>query len=302
MTRPAVDEAVQTTSISAPDGRTVEVWVAGPQDGPAVVFHHGTPNCGRPEQFIIAAIVERGMHLIGLTRSGYGGSTRLRGRDVAAVAADVAVALERFNHDRCVTFGISGGGPHALATAAVLGDRVAGVATLAGIAPYGLPDLDFLAGMGQDNLDEYGAALAGKSQLRDYLTSSRAGLLDVTPEQLIAELSTLLAEPDRAVCSGERGEDMILGFRHALTPGIDGWFDDDMAFIRTWGFDLQEIRVPAFVYQGGQDLMVPAAHGRWLVAALPDARDHLLASEGHLSVYTERMGQLLDDLAAPLRR
>jgi pimeloyl-ACP methyl ester carboxylesterase len=297
-----VGEAVQTTSVEVPDGRTVEVWAAGPPDGPAMVFHHGTPNCGRPERIILAAALGQGIHLLGVTRPGYGCSTRLAGRDVAAVAADAAAVLDRFDHDRCVTFGISGGGPHALGTAAVLGDRVAAVASIAGMAPYGLPDLDFLAEMGQDNLDEYGAALAGDRQLREYLTRSRTGLLDVTPEQLVAELSTLLAEPDRTLISGERGEDMVLGFRHALAPGIDGWFDDDMAFIRPWGFDLQDIRVPAFVYQGGQDLMVPIAHGRWLTAALPDAHANLLTSEGHLSVYTDRIGKIFGDLAVSLKK
>jgi pimeloyl-ACP methyl ester carboxylesterase len=292
---------MKTVSVDMPDGRTVEVWAAGPADGPAVVFHHGTPGCGRPLRFILAAALDRGMHVLGVTRPGYGGSARLAGRDVAAVAADVAVVLDRFDHDRCVTFGISGGGPHALGTAAVLVDRVAAVASIAGMAPYGLPDLDFLAGMGQGNLDEYGAALGGDGPLRKYLDDSRAGLLDITPEQIVTELPTLLAKPDRAVISGERAEDMVFGYRHSLTPGIYGWFDDDMAFIRPWGFDLTGIRVPAFVYQGDQDLMVPVAHGRWLAAALPGAHAELLASEGHLSVYTDRIGEILDDLAAALK-
>jgi pimeloyl-ACP methyl ester carboxylesterase len=296
-----VEDALHIIPVNVADGRTLEVWSAGPENGPALVFHHGTPNCGRPERFILAAALDRGMHWLGVTRPGYGGSTRLAERDIAAAATDVAAVLDRFNHGRCVTFGISGGGPHALGAAAGLGDRVAAVTTIAGIAPYGVPGLDFLAGMGQDNLDEYGAALAGNDQLREYLDNSRTGLLEVTPEQLTSELSSLLAEPDRAVVRSERGEDMVLGFRHALGPGVDGWLDDDMAFIRPWGFDLQGIGQPVSIYQGGQDLQVPFSHGQWLAANLPHAHAHLLADEGHLSVYSNQIGTIFDDLAAYLK-
>jgi pimeloyl-ACP methyl ester carboxylesterase len=292
---------VDRVDVPLPDGRRLEVWLAGPADGLPVVSHHGTPGCGRPDRLLVATAAERGIRLVRPSRPGYGGSDRHPGRDVFAVAADTAAVLDTLGHGRVAVMGGSGGGPHALATAAGLGERVVAVATLAGAGPYDGEGLDFLAGMGQDNLDEFGAALAGEEQLRPFLAAVRQALLVATPEQIVEELGSLLPAPDRAVLNGELGEDIAENFRHALAPGIEGWLDDDIAFTRPWGFDLNDVRVPVSVWQGDLDLMVPAAHGRWLAAALPTARPHLLPDDGHLSIEAGRAGEILDELVAPLR-
>lgn len=284
-----------------PDGRDLEVWLAGPPDGLPMVDHHGTPSCGRPSRRLVAGAVRHGVRLICPTRPGYGASTSRPGRGVAAVAEDVGVVLDDLGVGRVAAMGSSGGGPHALATAAGLGDRVVAVTTIAGVGPCGLDDLDFLAGMGQDNLDEFGAALAGERPLRAFLEAARPGLLDVSPEQIIAALESLLPAPDRAVLSSDLGEDLAANIAHALAPGIEGWLEDDLAFVRPWGFDLADVRVPVHVWQGGLDLMVPAAHGRWLAGALSTARPHLLPDDGHLSIVDGWIGELLDELLAHLR-
>jgi pimeloyl-ACP methyl ester carboxylesterase len=291
----------ETAEIRLPDGRRLEVWLAGPADGLPVVAHHGTPGCGRPDRLLVATAQQRGIRLVRPTRPGYGGSDPHPGRAVFSVAADTTAVLDTLGHGRVAVMGGSGGGPHALATAAGLGDRVVAVATLAGVGPYGADGLDFLAGMGQDNLDEFGAALAGESRLRPYLATVREALLVATPEQIVGELGSLLPAPDRAVLSGELGEDIALNFRHALAPGVEGWLDDDIAFTRPWGFELADVRVPVSVWQGDLDLMVPAAHGRWLADRLPSARPHLLPDDGHLSIEAGRAGEILDELVAPLR-
>jgi len=87
-------------------------------------------------------------------------------------------------------------------------------------------------------------------------------------------------------------------FRQALANGIWGWFDDDLAFTRPWGFDLDGIGVPVVVWQGGQDRMVPFAHGQWLAAHLPSARAMLLPEEGHLSIAVDKFGEIIGELVA----
>ena len=183
-----------------------------------------------------------------------------------------------------MTLGWSGGGPHALATAALLPDRCVGALSLAGVGPYGEPDLDFLAGMGQDNIDEFGAALAGAGPLEAYLAAAAEGLADVTPDDIVEQLRSLLPPVDQAAVTGELGEEMAASLRWSLSTGIWGWFDDDIAFTVPWGFDLASIRVPVAIWQGGQDLMVPQAHGPWLAARIPTAVPHLAPDEGHISL------------------
>ncbi len=300
-TQAAQRPGLETTEVRLPDGRRLEVWLAGPAGGLPVVAHHGTPGCGLPDRLLVATAQQRGIRLVLPTRPGYGGSDPHPGRSVFSVAADTAAVLDALGHGRVAVMGGSGGGPHALATAVGLGDRVVAAATVAGVGPYGADGLDFLAGMGQDNIDEFGAALAGEAELRPFLTAVRGALLEATPEQIVEELGTLLPAPDRAVLNGELGEDVAASFRHALAPGVEGWLDDDMAFTRPWGFELADVRVPVSVWQGDLDLMVPAAHGRWLADVLPTARPHLLPDDGHLSIEAGRAGEILDELVAPLR-
>jgi pimeloyl-ACP methyl ester carboxylesterase len=158
------------------DGRVLDPWVSGPQDGVAAIFHHGTPMSGLPFGPFEEAATSRGIRLVSYSRPGYGGSTRAPGRSVADCAEDVAAILDRLEVEHALTLGWSGGGPHTLATAALLPDRVIACATIAGAGPYGEPDLDFMAGMGQENLEEFGAAVEGPGPLRTYLEPEGATL------------------------------------------------------------------------------------------------------------------------------
>jgi pimeloyl-ACP methyl ester carboxylesterase len=212
------------------------------------------------------------------------------------VVPDVAAVLDHLGADRCLVAGKSGGGPHALATAALLGDRVAAVCSIAGVGPYDAPDLDFLAGMGSENIVEFGKTLEGEDVLRPYLDAEAAGLDDADVPGMIDAMQTVLPEVDRAVLTDEYGEDQLASMKEGLSRGIDGWLDDDLAFAAPWGFDLADIAVPSFIWQGSADLMVPFAHGEWLAAHVPGTVAHLLAGEGHLSITVGAFGEMLDEL------
>ncbi len=285
------------TLIDLPDGRSLDIDDRGGAD-PVLLFQHGTPGSVRGLSRIGEGAARNGLRAVGWSRPGYGSSTREPGRDVAAVAADAAAVLDHLGVEQCVVAGWSGGGPHALAIGALLGDRVAGVTTIAGVAAYDSDDLDFLAGMGQDNHDEFGAALSGEPELRTYLDEQRAGMSDVDPAGLVRSMDSLLPDVDRALLTDEFGEEMVAAFREGLRPGVDGWLDDDLAFTRPWGFELATITAPVFVWQGSADLMVPFAHGQWLARRLPDATAHLLDGEGHLSVGVGAIDEIMSELAA----
>jgi pimeloyl-ACP methyl ester carboxylesterase len=282
------------------DGRRLDVHVSGPEDGLPLLFHHGTPAAATPLRFLERAAHARGLRLVTTSRPGYGDSSRSAGRRVVDVVADSEALLAALGASRVVVAGWSGGGPHALACGARL-SGVAAVVVIAGVAPYEAEGLDWYAGMGQQNIEEFGAALAGEDQLRPELEAQRSTLRSVAADDVIASMETLLPDVDRQVLTSEYGEDLAAGFREALRVGVDGWVDDDLAFAKPWGFDLQEISVPTAIWQGTADLMVPVDHGSWLATHVPGATSHIEAGQGHLSVALGAVDSILDELVASAR-
>lgn len=283
--------------LQLPDGRQLDFALSGPPGGTVLVFHHGTPGAATPIRALQRAAHARGLRLLTMSRPGYGDSTPQPNRQVVDVVADTAAVLAAAKVDRCLVAGWSGGGPHALACAARL-PAAAAVLVIAGVAPYPAEGLDWLAGMGAENVSEFRAALAGPAALRDYLAVQREQLRGITAVAVVAALASVLPEVDRAALTGEFGEDLAAGFQEALSAGVDGWLEDDLAFVRPWGFELAEISAPTMIWQGSADLMVPFAHGQWLAAHLPAAAAHLVPGEGHLSVGLGALDRMLDDLVA----
>jgi pimeloyl-ACP methyl ester carboxylesterase len=281
--------------VRLPDGRRLEIRMSGPSGGLPLVFHHGTPGALTPIRALERAAHARGLRLVTTSRPGYGGSSRQPGRSVVAVAEDTAAVLAEIGADRCLIAGWSGGGPHALACGARLG-AAAAVLVIAGVAPYGAEGLDWMSGMGEENVLEFSAAIQGEQALRSYLRREGEQLRHITAADLVPSLRTLLPEVDRAQLTGEFGEDMAASFREAVRVSVDGWLDDDLAFASPWGFSLDEISVPTMIWQGSADLMVPFSHGQWLASRLPAARAHLEQGEGHLSVGLGALDRMLDEL------
>jgi pimeloyl-ACP methyl ester carboxylesterase len=282
--------------IEVGDGRRLEVVVAGPRDGLPLVFHYGTPGAPVPYPPMVEAATQRGLRTVLYARPGYRTSTPQPGRSVADAAADTAAILDALGADTFVTVGWSGGGPHALACAALLPDRCRAAASVAGVAPFGAPDLDWLDGMGADNVDEFGAAVAGAQPLERYLSEPAGMLGGITPAHVALAMGDLLSIVDREWLNGPLAPFMARSLRESVSTGIAGWRDDDLAFVRDWGFPLGAGPVPVAIWQGGQDRMVPYPHGRWLAANLPGATAHLLPDEGHLSLVAGRFEEILDNL------
>lgn len=282
-------------ALTLTDGRSLDIETSGPEDGMTLLYHHGTPGCALQLRGMQDACAARDVRLVTFSRAGYGGSTRRAGRTVADVVDDAAAVLDEVGAERCVVAGWSGGGPHALATGARLADRVAGVLVIAGVAPARAGGLDWSAGMGEQNIEEFARAQQGESALRPFLEREQAELKDVDAAGVIAGLSTLLPEVDRAVLTDEVGADLAANLRGGVIS-IDGWLDDDLALTAPWGFDLDEVRVPTYVWQGSADLMVPFAHGRWLAEHLPRAVAHLEDGEGHISLAVGALDRMLDEL------
>jgi pimeloyl-ACP methyl ester carboxylesterase len=277
------------------DGRSLDVIAEG-RSGPAIVFHHGTPSVAEHYRPWVDAVLGAGLRWISFSRPGYGDSTRRPGRSVADNCSDVQAVLDHLDVDRFVAMGWSGGGPHALACGALLAPRCAGVVTLASVAPFDgalAAGLDWYVGMGPENHVEFGAAEQGAEALQAFLTPERAELASITGAQIAESLGGLVDEPDRAVLTGEFADSVAAAFRAAVKVSADGWLDDDLAFVRPWGFALGDVSVPVSLWQGEDDRMVPYAHGPYLAKQLPNVQAHLLPGEGHLSVVLGQFDAIL---------
>jgi pimeloyl-ACP methyl ester carboxylesterase len=289
--------AGEVLSVTTADGRNLQAVVAGPADGALVLMHHGTPGSATriyPPHLDLAEA--RGLRLAGYSRPGYGDSDRQRGRTVADCAADSAAVADALGADEFMTVGGSGGGPHALACAALLPDRVSAAATIAGSAPTDAEGLDWLEGMAEENLDEFAAARAGTDRLEEFIDGLAGELREVNGDHILASLGSLVSPPDAAVLTGEYAEFAAGRIRESLRTGIWGWFDDDFALLGDWGFDLGAIRAPVSIWQGRQDRFVPPSHGEWLAGNVGGARGHLLDEHGHLSLALAHFGAILDEL------
>ncbi len=276
------------------DGRTLQVLERGDPNGRPVLVHNGTPNSRLMFEPDVALARRQGIRLISYDRPGYGGSTPHPGRTVADCAGDVRAIAAALGIPRLGVWGISGGGPHAIACAALLPDLVPAVAVLASGAPWGAEGLDYFDGMGELNADDIRLMLEDPPAARAKCESDRLELLEVTPDGLMEILKTLLAPVDAAELTGELAQFMIESGKAGLAPGSDGWWDDELAFLEPWGFELGSIRTPVLLLHGRQDRFVPFAHGEWLARNIPGVQAELSDDDGHLTL-TRRH---LDDVHA----
>jgi pimeloyl-ACP methyl ester carboxylesterase len=296
--RMTTSEGFETFSVRLGDGRSVDVATSGSASGLPLVFHAGTPAGLALYEPLLGAAADAGLRMVQYSRPGYGNSDPHPGRRVADAAADVAGILDYLGADRFVTAGWSGGGPHALACAALLPGRCLAAATIAGVAPYDAAGLNWLDGMAQENIDEIGLAVQGEPDFSEFLNQAAAMMADTTAEQLADAFGGLVTPADKAALTGDFAEFMTEETKAAFKAGIAGWRDDDLAFVSGWGFEVTDIAVPVAIWQGDADAMVPFAHGAWLAANIPGAAGHLIPGQGHLTLVADKIGEILADLAS----
>ena len=255
-----VGETLRT--VVAPDGRTLAFAVWGDRDGFPVLALHGTPGC-RLERWPDEDLYRRlGVCLVTHDRAGYGRSDRRHGRRVADETDDVGVLADHLGFESFAVTGASGGGPHALACAALLPDRVVRVTCLVGGAPLGSPGLEreeWLAGQDPENVKEFGWAMAGEDVLYPELERELAEIaarVAVDPSTVLGNFE--LSEADRAeLARPERIQIIRESVTEVAATGVAGWVDDDLAFVKPWGFAVDQISVPVLVRYGATDVLVP---------------------------------------------
>ena len=274
------------------DGRFIDYFDNGIASTSAIIFHHGTPGHGHAWASWLELCAARGIRALSYSRAGYGISDRNEGRTVASNNSDIRELLDSFGIRDFISIGWSGGGPHALATTTLHGSK--GAITLAGVGAYGVDDLDFLAGMGPENEEEFGEALKGEAAISAWMDANAGAFKNVTGDQVRESFGGLISDADKAVINGEFAEEMATTMRKGLAVSFDGWIDDDIAFIQPWGFDISAIKLPVLIWQGDQDLMVPHAHSYWLQKHIPTGKLNFVPGHGHVSLIVKYSNEILD--------
>ncbi|MFD1938351.1 alpha/beta fold hydrolase [Nonomuraea mangrovi] len=258
-----------TTIVHTPQGRKLAVEEWGSPTGRPVFLLHGTPGSRLGPRPRAPVLYRLGVRLITFDRPGYGGSDPARGRRVSDAVDDVSAVADALGLDTFAVVGRSGGGPHALACAALLPERTSKAAVLVGLAPRTAEGLDWFDGMAESNVVEYSAASAGYDVIAERLGQA-AARIRANPAQLVAGLFHELPEADRRVVADDGIRKMLWrNFAEGLRHSADGWVDDAMAFTRPWGFDPAVIETPTLLWHGEDDVFSPVAHCRWLGERIP---------------------------------
>jgi pimeloyl-ACP methyl ester carboxylesterase len=272
---------VRQLDLGLRDGRRLHAYdtsAGGPDDRLAVIWHHGTPNIGLPPEPLFPAAERLGIRWLSYDRPGYGGSDPHPGRSVGSAAADVASMADALSIGQFAVMGHSGGAPHALGCAALLPERVVGVVSVAGLAPFGAEGLDWFAGMADSGAASLRAASEGRTAKERYEASAPEGDPGFIPA-------------DRAALEGDWS-----WFGKVVAPALEagpgGLIDDDLAYVAPWGFDPAQIVAHALYLHGERDRIAPSAHSQWLARRCASADLRLMPDDGHISVLTSASSAL----------
>jgi pimeloyl-ACP methyl ester carboxylesterase len=242
----------------------------------------------------VAVAREHRIRMITYDRPGYGESTEQPGRTIADCAEDARAICAGLGIERVLSWGISGGGPHVLACAALLPDLIPAAASLASPAPWGAEGLDWYAGMGEMNVDDYKPIFQDRDAARAKLEAERVEMLAASADQVQEIINTLVSPADAAVFTPQLAQFFVDSSLAGLAPGCEGWWEDGIADVEPWGFDLSDISIPLLLLHGQQDRFVPYGHGVWLAAHIPGVEARLTEEDGHITLTARHLGEVYD--------
>ena len=273
--------------VKTDDGRQLSVEVSGPSAGATIFLMHGTPGSRLGPKLRPSVLHQLGVQLVCYDRPGYGESSRQEGRTVADAAHDVRDIADHLGIKRFSVVGRSGGAPHALATAAVLEDRVDRVAALVCLAPPRAPGLDWFSGMTDANVREYTTADNDEAKLVESLRL-QADRARRNPASMLDNLRGQMTAPDQTAVKSSAIRRLLTDtYREAMRGGPYGWIDDVLALRRDWGFEPGKISQPTLLWHGERDNFAPVEHTRWLAEQISHAEIRIQRDTAHFGAMEE---------------
>ena len=259
------------------DGRNLEYLTNGLQSDSAIILHAGTTQDIAGWQTWLDYFASKNVFALSIGRSGYANSSPKPGRITIDIANDVAELATNLGIKKFVNMGLSGGGQHAIATG--LDPRSVGVVTMGSLAPFDELGQEFYTGMQQADLDEYADALKDINLLIKRFQKWTDGDLGETIT------GTELSERDKLASSKPTWKVTLDSCAFTMQAGWDWVTDDYSSYLKPWGFDPRDVKVPTFIWQAELDQNVPVQHGKWLAANMPNSSFELRAGESHLGLY-----------------
>lgn len=286
-----------TRIIVLADGRRIGCAEYGDPEGLPVIALHGTPGSRLMFALTHEAAREKGVRLIAPERQGYGLSDVHPAPSLTEAAKDVSAVADAYGLGRFALIGVSGGGPFAVAAASANPDRVVLLALAGPVGPVG--DL-----RGQIKFSRWHRLVF--ERLAHSRVSSRAFFRAVRymiferPETAYRLLLRRVRASDRDILARpEVRANMRAAMREGLRRGVEGAVGDVTLYCAPWHLQLAEIDVPAIVWQGSDDAVVPPSAAFALARQLPNCRLDVIPA-GHYWVF-DQFGMILDAVAAALR-
>jgi len=280
-------------SLTLRDGPRLAWRVRAEESEDTLLYCHGFPGSRFEAHALLAGALGGGVRVLAPERPAYGGSDPRPGRRVLDWAEDIGELLAHLGVERLRVLGFSGGGPYALACAAVLGPRVERVGLVAAMGPVTDPRFAECVPEATRSLLDLArqAPEAFRAQIEWLAPDARA---------LFRLMLDGLARVDIEVMSRpERQRDYEQSLAAALTQGVQGISEDAQALGAPWGFDLHEVRCPVDIWHGQQDRKVFPLTATRLAPALPSGRHTLLAEAGHFPS-ADRWASVVERLMSPL--
>ena len=283
---------MQREKLILSDGRSFEFLRNGIESDSAIILHAGTTQDITGWKVWLDAFAERKVLGIAIGRSGYVGSTAKPGRITIDIAEDVGELADYLGLKRMVNVGLSGGGQHAIATGS--DSRSVGVVTMGSLAPYEEMGEDFFLGMQQADIDEYADALRDINDLvkRFQGWQNQDIGTQFTPKEVSANDKRAQESPSWKI--------LFDSCAFTMNAGWDWVADDYSSYLKPWGFDPRDLKVPVIIWQGGLDKNVPPQHGRWLAKNIPNATLKLIEDESHVGLYVNYENEAMHDAMALL--
>jgi pimeloyl-ACP methyl ester carboxylesterase len=285
---------VETLTVTYGAGRSLAVSVAGPRDGLVLLVHAGSPGSRVLYRSQVEVAAASGFRTVSYDRPGYGQSPPRPGRTVADAANDAQMIMEALGVERFATWGFSGGGPCALACAALLPDRVFAACVFASLGPFDARDLDFMSGRSDEFRREVDLFFSDPvAARRKYRQDAARQLPEMSDESFWMARWGDRAGTD-AAHSQTLADHLAALTREAARQGDEGWWEDWSSYLSPWGFDLKDTRCPVQLWHGDQDPAVPIAHAHWIADHLPNVESHFLAVEDHSTIEIDHHADAID--------
>jgi pimeloyl-ACP methyl ester carboxylesterase len=290
-------ETATAQQIKLSDRRALAYAEYGDPAGTPLFHFHGTPGSRlepHPDSALVAAL---GVRVIVPDRPGYGLSDFQRGRKLLDWPRDVAHLADALGIDRFTVLGYSGGGPHAMACAYALPERVARAVLVSSPSPLDVPGV--LEGMAPMNRQAFAMDRRLPWPLLRLAYGMQGGSIRRAPERLLDALHKQVPVVDQQVLDDPTFRaGFIEDVREAYRAGTRAHAWESRIMARNWGFHPRDIRVEVQLWQGEKDTLVPVAMGRYLARVIPSCRATVFPDDGHLSIYVNHWQQILSTVAA----